>query len=67
MHVYTPGTDHFDPEYLAYLGTLTSQVALLGDDRVRVTKNPRGEVVRIEYWTAPTGYLNLQLPGWMNP
>lgn len=66
MKVYKDDSDEFDPEYLAYLGTLTSEV---GTGRYRVTRNPGpdGELVRFEFWTDGGFYFNFNAPEWMNP
>lgn len=66
MSVYAPGTDHFDPEYLAYLDTLTSEV--IAGATVRLTHNNGGRLVRIEMWSPGEGniYRNITLEGWMN-
>lgn len=71
MKVYKDDSDKFDPEYLAYLDTLTSEV---GAGRFRITRNPENEVVRFEFWPLAPGeeprayaYYDFPLPGWMRP
>lgn len=64
MNVYEKDTEHFSPEYLAYLGTLTTEVST---GRMRLTRNPKGELVRLEFWDSDGGYYALPLPGWMRP
>lgn len=53
MDVYLDGTTKFNPEYLAYLRTLTVEGKKLKDGSyLRVSWNPVGKVVRVETWTA---------------
>ena len=63
MEVYEEDSDNFSKEYLDYLKTLTSEVF---KGSVRITRNPKGEPVRLEFWfNDGAGYLNFHLPGWM--
>lgn len=70
MNVYKEDTDEFDPEYLAYLDTLTSEA---GEAKYRISRNPQGEIVRMEFWAHRQdnpeiwAYYNFPLPGWMKP
>jgi hypothetical protein len=64
MDVYEKDSDRFSPEYLAYLRTLTSEVST---GRMRQTKNPDGELVRLEFWTESGTYIDMPLSGWMKP
>ncbi len=71
MDVYEDDSDHFSSEYLAYLGTLTTDVGMFGTARARVSRHPDGEIVRIEIWTpgdeGTYGYMNLLGEKWMKP
>lgn len=73
MQVYKTDSDEFDPEYLAYLGTLTSEV---GTGKFRLTRNPDGDLVRVEFWVQRGededhfrywDHFDFPLPGWMKP
>ena len=64
MDIYEKDSDKFSREYLAYLGSLDSEVV---EGVMRVTKD-RGEVVRFEFWDRESRtHFDFPLSGWMNP
>lgn len=70
LRIYKEGSGEFAPEYLAYLDTLTSEV--FGNCRARITRNPDGEIVRMEFWTGTSEdgafhYYDFPTPRWMKP
>lgn len=72
MKIYKDDSDEFRPDYLAYLATLTSEVRDLQGAKMRVSRNPRGDIVRIEIWigeesddpSVAYGYYNLHTKEW---
>jgi hypothetical protein len=64
VKVYKDDSDEFDPEYLEYLGTLTTQA---GNAKYRISRNAKEEVVRMEFWLDGSHYIDLPFPGWMKP
>jgi hypothetical protein len=56
--MYQEDSDEFNPDYLAYLGTLTSEA---GEGKWRITRDPEGQMVRFEVWLNDNTYLNFPI------